>query len=115
MPWSFTQRYVFASAAEPIASATSPTRPGSARSFMAILLSRLDPAKEPESRGTVFGFDLLGVRHDDRPDAPQLGHGLGVIVDAEVVVHARLSDRRHQERRRLLGALVTAGGLPRLE
>ncbi len=38
-----------------------------------------------------------------------------MVVDAEVVVHARLSDGRHQERRRLLAALITAGGLPRFE
>ncbi len=55
----------------------------------------LDPAKEPDRRGAVFGFDLLGMRDDDRPDAPQLGDLIGVVADAEIVIHARLADGRH--------------------
>src|SRR5215470_13359243 len=77
--------------------------------------SVLDPAEEPERRGTVFGFHLLGVRHDDAPDTPQLGDRVRVIVDAEVVVHARLPERGHEQRRRLLAPLVATRRLPRLE
>src|SRR5262249_4317516 len=40
---------------------------------------------------------------------------LGVLVDAQVVIHARFAGGRHQERRRLLAALVSAGLLPGLE
>src|SRR6266850_480658 len=135
MPWSFTHRYVFASASEPPASAISPTSHGIARSFMATLLnlsshlgrrgpspatacgahheiSVLDPAKEPDRRGPILRFDLLGVGDDDRPDASQLGDRVGVVVDAEVVIHAWLADGRHQERRGLLAALVASGRLP---
>src|SRR3989441_11146802 len=52
-------------------------------------MSVLHPAKELDGRGTVFGFDLLGVSDDDLPDAPQLGDRIGVVVDAQVVVHPR--------------------------
>src|SRR5882762_8927190 len=122
MPCSFTHRYVFASAGEPADSATSPMSHGIARSFIATLLracsfdvSILDPAKEPDSRGAVFAFDLLGVRDDDRPDSPQLGDRVGVVVDAKIVIHARLTNGRDQQRRRLLASLVTAGRLSGFE
>src|SRR5437899_2702466 len=78
-------------------------------------MSVLHPAKEPACRGTVFGFYPLAVSDDDLPDASQLGDGIGVVVHAEIVVHARLECRCHEERRRLLAALVAAGRLPRLE
>src|SRR5882724_12651629 len=138
MPWSFTHRYVFASASEPPASTISPTSHGIARSFMATLLnlsshlgrrgpgpatacgahheiSVLDPAKEPDRHGPILRFDLLGVGDDDRPDASQLGDRVGVVVDAEVVIHAWLADGRYQERRGLLAALVASGRLPCFE
>src|SRR5262245_13819122 len=135
MPCSFTHRYVFASAGEPIASAMSPTRHGIAQSFMAILLgslsqpgrrdpdrparafaeSILHPAEEPERSGAVFALDLLGVGNDDGPDTPKLADRVGVIVDADVVIPPRLTDGGHQERGRLLAALVAAGGLARFE
>src|SRR3989441_10927142 len=78
-------------------------------------VSVLHAAKELDGRGTVFGFDLLGVSDDDRPDAPQLGDRIGVVVDAQVVVHPRLAGGRHEKRRRLLAAFVAAGRLPRPE
>src|SRR5207249_7339830 len=107
---------------KPVDSATSPTSHGIARSFIATLLgacnvemSMLDPAKEPDSRGAEFAFDLLGVRDDDRPDAPEFGDRVGVVVDAEIVIHAWLADGRHQQRGRLLAALVAAGRLSGFE
>src|SRR4029450_10278533 len=77
--------------------------------------SVLPPAKEPDCRGAVFRLELLRVRDDDFPDSSQLGDRLSMVVDAEVVVHARIARARHQERRRLLAALVSAGLLPGLE
>ena len=55
--------------------------------------SILDPAEEPERRETILRFNLLRVRDDDRPDSPELGDRIGVIVDAEVVVHTRRRGR----------------------
>src|SRR5262249_59971222 len=73
----------------------------------------LDPAEEPERRGAVFGFDLLGVLDDHRPDAPELRDWIGVIVDAKVVVHARLAEGGHEQGPPLLSPPVTPRPPPR--
>src|SRR5262245_30522067 len=70
----------------------------------------LDAPEEALPLRAILPPHPVPVGHRHLVHAPQLGHRIGVIVDAEVVVAARLL-RGDQEGGGLLAALVAAGGL----
>src|SRR3990172_5508860 len=106
----------------PPASATSPVTASTAPILIQLMAvssrfpgrSVLDAPEQALRTLAVLASHPVPGGHRHLVHAPQLGHRVGVVVHAQVVVPPRLG-RGDQERGRLLAALVAAGRLAGLQ